>query len=115
MKHTGSCHCKKVSYEADFEIGQVISCNCSYCVSKGALLSFVLADKFTLIEGEDALTRYTFNKKVIDHLFCKYCGVESFARGKNKEGNDIVAINLRSLHGIDIDALSVVKVDGKNW
>lgn len=115
MKYKGACHCKKVAYEVDLELGKVISCNCSHCQIKGLLLAFVPAEKFTLLTGKDDLTSYKFNKKTIDHLFCKHCGVESFARAKNKEGEDTVAINVRCLEGVDIDSLDLVKVDGKSW
>lgn len=115
MKYTGACHCKKVSYEVELEIGKVISCNCSHCQIKGLLLSFAPARAFTLMSGADDLTSYRFNKKVIDHLFCKYCGVESFSRGKDKDGNDTVAINVRCLEGVDIEKLDVMLFDGKSW
>jgi hypothetical protein len=115
MKYKGYCHCKKVSYEVDLEIGKVISCNCSHCQIKGLLLSFVSADAFTLISGAEDLTSYRFNKKVIDHLFCKHCGVESFSKGKDKEGKDTVAINVRSLEGLTLEELDIMKFDGKSW
>ncbi len=115
MKYTGACHCKEVSFEVDLELGKVISCNCSHCEAKGLLLSFTTADKFTLLSPEENLTSYKFNKKVIDHLFCKTCGVQAFSRGKDPAGNDTVAINVRSLDGIEIDNLEIMKVDGKSW
>lgn len=115
MKYIGTCHCKKVSYEVDLEIGQVICCNCSHCQMKGLLLSFVQADAFNLLSGADNLTTYHFNKKVIDHLFCKDCGVQSFSRGKDKEGEATVAVNVRCLEGVDVESLTLTKVDGKNW
>ena len=115
MHYSGSCHCKKVSYNVELEIGNVISCNCSHCQAKGLLLAFVPAKSFTLVRGEEDLMSYKFNKKIIDHLFCKHCGVQSFSRGKDKEGKDTVAINVRCLEGVDIDGLSLMKVDGKSW
>lgn len=115
MKYIGSCHCEKVSYEVDLEIDQVISCNCSHCQKRGALLVFAPADSFLLIRGSEDLTKYTFNKKVIDHLFCKHCGIESFSQGKDKEGKETVAINVRCLNGVDIEKLTLVEYDGKNW
>lgn len=114
MKYIGTCHCKKVSYEVDLEIGKVISCNCSHCQMKGLLLTFASADSFVLTSGQDDLTSYFFNKKVIEHLFCKHCGVQSFSRGKDKEGKDTVAINVRCLEGVDVDALDIMKYEGKN-
>ena len=58
-------------------------------------------DKFTLETGEDDLTDYQFNKHVIHHLFCKTCGIKSFARGNGPTG-PTVAINVRCLDGVDV-------------
>jgi len=68
-----------------------------------------------LLSGEDNLVSYKFNKKAIDHLFCKMCGVESFARGEDKEGKKMVAINVRCLESVDIEKLTLTKVNGKDW
>jgi hypothetical protein len=79
MKYTGGCHCKTVRYEVETDLDKILECNCSHCEGKGLLLNFVDKEKFKLLSGKDALTDYRFNKKTIRHLFCKHCGVESFA------------------------------------
>ncbi len=111
--YSGGCHCGKVRYQVTMDVGKVISCNCSICGKKGTLLSFVPAEQFTLQSGEDALTSYKFNKKIVDHLFCSTCGVTSFARGE-KDGKPMVAINTRCLDGVDAHALDVMQYDGKS-
>ncbi|MDP9036928.1 MAG: GFA family protein [Myxococcota bacterium] len=111
--HTGGCHCGKVRYEVTIDLSApVISCNCSMCKKKGTLLSFVPTENFKLRQGEDALTKYQFNKKVIDHLFCSTCGVTSFARGKKPDGTAMVAINTRCLDGVEPNDLQVKHFDG---
>jgi hypothetical protein len=116
MKQTysGGCQCGAVRYDVSMELGEVISCNCSRCAKLGWLLSFVPASEFTLKSGEDAMTDFLFNKHVIHHLFCKMCGVESFARGRAPDGSDVVAINVRCLDGVDTAALNVVSFDGRS-
>ena len=109
--YSGSCHCGKVRYQVTTDLGKVMSCNCSMCRRKGALLSFVPAEQFTLAAGEGELTNYQFNQKVIDHLFCKTCGVTSFARG-SQNGKPMVAINVRCLDGVDPAALEIMHFDG---
>src|SRR5690606_4974948 len=110
--YTGSCHCGKVRYEVTLALENVISCNCSMCSRKGTLLTFVGADRFKLLAGEGELTDYQFNHHVIHHLFCRTCGITSFARGEDPAGNPMVAINARCLDGVDIGALSVTHYDG---
>ena len=81
--YTGGCHCGKVRYEVKLDLTKpVISCNCSMCGRSGTLLTFVPADQFTLKSGEEDLTDYQFNKHVIHHVFCRVCGIKSFARGR---------------------------------
>jgi hypothetical protein len=113
--YKGSCHCGKVSYEVKTDLAQVYSCNCSICTKKGYLLTFVPPEQFKLLSGEEkALTDYQFNKMNIHHLFCPACGVQSFARGKRRDGSPMTAINVRCLEGVDLESLNVTKVDGKS-
>jgi hypothetical protein len=112
-KYVGSCHCGAVRYEVETDLARVISCNCSMCSRAGWLLTFVPAEQFTLLSGEDALTDYRFNTHVIAHLFCKVCGVKAFGKGKGPQG-EMRAINVRCLEGLDPESLTITKVDGKN-
>ena len=113
--YSGGCHCGAVRYEVELDLAKpVISCNCSMCGRVGSLLTFVPAANFTLLQGEDSLTDYQFNKHVIHHVFCKTCGIKSFARGKGRDGSDTVAINTRCLDGVELDKLNVTAYDGKN-
>ena len=109
----GGCHCGAVRYQVDVDLSQpAVVCNCSMCGRAGAMLAFVPAEKFTLEKGEDNLTDYQFNKHIIHHVFCRTCGIRSFARGKTPKG-DMVAINVRCLDDIDVFAVQTKQVDGK--
>lgn len=111
--YTGGCHCGRVAYEVDVAVERAISCNCSICHKRGLLLAFADADQFRLKSGEDAMTGYRFNTGKINHVFCKDCGVESFARGvRPGDGAAVIALNLRCLDGFDVDAIPVRKFDG---
>jgi hypothetical protein len=68
--------------------------------------------KFRLKSGADALTQYEFNKKVIHYQFCETCGIQPFARGTRPDGVPIVALNVRCLEGVDLEALKIKKFDG---
>ncbi len=60
MIYKGSCHCSRVSFEVDGELGQVMECNCSHCARKGYLLWFVPRGKLHLATPESNLAIYTF-------------------------------------------------------
>ena len=110
----GGCHCGRVRYAfSAASFSPLVSCNCSICEKRGLILTFVPEDKFQLLSGQDGLTDYLFNKKVIHHNFCANCGVESFARGIRPDGVKMVAINVRCVDGIDLTALSPRPVNGK--
>ena len=113
--YSGGCHCGKVRYEVELDLGSpVMSCNCSMCGRAGTLLTFVPAEQFKLLSGEEVLNDYQFNTKQIHHLFCKTCGIKSFARGTGPGGASMVAINARCLDDVDLTALNVNSFDGKS-
>ena len=112
--YEGGCHCGAVRYEVEAELGTLVSCNCSICSKTGTLLTFVPESQFRLLSGEDALTDYRFNQEVIAHLFCKHCGIRSFARGKDPQGHTMVAINARCLDGVAFDDLPKHHFDGRS-
>ena len=114
QQSTGGCHCGKVRYTVEADIESVIVCNCSHCAIKGLLLTFVPKESFSLSSGEELLTEYRFNKRVIAHLFCSACGVEAFAYGQDQEGNATVAINARSIDNIDLEHIAQMPFDGKH-
>lgn len=112
--YVGGCHCGKVRYRVSLDLSAPsIACNCSICSRTGTLLSFVPESQFTLEQGQDVLTDYQFNKKVIHHLFCATCGVRSFARGTRPDGSAMVAVNVRCLDGVEPAELPVRTFDGR--
>lgn len=112
--YTGGCHCGAVRFEVQSTpFTSAMECNCSHCSVKGLLLSFVPREQFTLIQGEDTLTEYRFNNKVIAHQFCNVCGVQPFAYGSDPEGNEMACINLRCIDDLDTDSLERQSFNGK--
>lgn len=84
------------------------------CGRTGTLLTFVPEESFHLKSGQEDLTDYLFNKHRIHHLFCKTCGVKSFARGVGPDNKPMIAINARCLDGFDPDKVEITKYDGKS-
>lgn len=114
MNYRGSCHCGAVAFEVEGEIESVLACNCSICQRKGSLLWFVPRDAFTLKTPEDAARTYTFNKHLISHRFCGTCGIHLYAEGTDPKGNRMIAVNVRCLEDIDLDAIPVTHYDGRS-
>ena len=113
-QHAGGCHCGAVRYTVELDTtAKAIICNCTMCGRSGSMLMFVTPDKFAIERGADNLTDYQFNKHVVHHVFCKTCGIKSFARGESSKG-PMVAINLRCLDGVDVFNQPTTQVDGKH-
>jgi hypothetical protein len=116
--YTGGCHCGAVRYEAAIDFSQgTVRCNCSICSKQRTWLVGIGGDDFKLLNGADALTEYQFGACRIRHLFCKHCGVKSFARGAPQDGKTFVAVIVSCLENIpdaDLAALPVMYVDGRN-
>lgn len=114
ITHRGGCHCGTVRWEVDAAIDEVIACNCSICSKRGSLLAFAPSADFRLLSGEDRLKDYRFASKRIAHLFCVECGTESFSRGAKPDGTTMVAINIRCIDDIDLEAHPVRRFDGRS-
>jgi hypothetical protein len=104
--YSGGSQCGKVRYEVSMEISEVLACNCSRCALLGSLSAFAPANQFHLLSGDADLTKFKFNKNMIEHQFCSTCGIQSFAIGTHpKTGAKMAAINVRCLNGVDVDSL----------
>lgn len=116
--YTGGCHCGAVAYEADIDLTQgTVRCNCSICSKSRAWLIAVGGSDFRLSSGAEALTEYRFGAHRVVHLFCKQCGIKSFARVTLPDGGGFVAVAVNCLDGVpdaDLAALPVMHVDGRH-
>lgn len=111
----GSCHCGAVRFEVEGTVSEAMECNCSHCSRKGYLLWFVPRAQFTLETPQDALSTYRFNRHLIAHHFCSQCGCAPFGFGKDREGADTVAVNIRCLEGVELSQIKRVPVDGRSF
>jgi hypothetical protein len=110
--HAGSCHCGQIAFEVDGEFPSAMVCNCSYCRRAGYMLAFTTPDKFRLKTPKEDVSTYLFNQKVINHHFCANCGIATHGSGTGPDGKPMVAVNLRCVPDIDLDALQIQKFDG---
>lgn len=113
MKYQGSCHCGAVKFEVEAEDHiEVIDCNCSICTKSGYLHLIVPGDDFTLLQGEDKLTNYSFNTGVAKHSFCSVCGIKSFYVPRSHP--DGIDVNVRCLDTFPA-SVNLKPFDGRNW
>lgn len=109
--HAGSCQCGAVRVSGRFDLDGAVACNCSRCRRMGWMLVFA-PETAVAVEGEDATTEFLFNRHAISHRFCATCGVQVYARGATPSGDQMVAVNLNCLDGVEPWTLSVHRVDG---
>jgi hypothetical protein len=96
------------------ELDGAMACNCSICQRKGSLLWFVRRHELRLLTPEENAVTYTFNKHVIKHRFCPTCGIHPYGEGTDPAGNQVAAINIRCLEGIDLDSIPITHFDGRS-
>ncbi|WP_314085291.1 GFA family protein [Shinella sp. M31] len=115
MKYEGSCHCGNVAFEVEGEFDSGLDCNCSLCRRRGGLLAFVPAENLKLTTPKENVSTYTFNRHVIQHHFCAKCGIAPYGEGSDPKGNKMAAVNLRCIPAIDLETLTINKVDGRSF
>jgi hypothetical protein len=114
MIHRGGCHCGRVRFEVEAPAAlEVLECNCSLCAMTGFLHLIVPRSRFRLLQGEDALTTYTFNTGVAKHLFCRTCGIKSFYVPRSNP--DGYSVNARCLDPGTVESMHVEPFDGRDW
>ena len=111
--HEGGCHCGAVRFRVAVERYEAVECNCSMCRKKANLHLIVPPERFTLLQGADALTTYRFNTGVAKHTFCKFCGIHPFYTPRSHP--DWVDVNVRCLDGDVAARFQITPFDGEHW
>ncbi|MBT1451565.1 GFA family protein [Glaciecola sp. XM2] len=113
MEYAGGCHCGKVRFTVNApESVEIENCNCSICHKSGYLHLIVPARDFVLIQGEEALSTYTFNSGIAKHRFCRICGVKPFYIPRSNP--DGVDVNLNCLD-TPPQHVTIVDFNGQEW
>ena len=118
QRYAGSCHCGAVRFHVDLDLAQsTFRCNCSICRRTRFWAAVAREGEFTLLAGEDDLTRYTFGGGKNHHFFCRHCGVRSFGIGNDTPIGKMYGVNVGCLEGVSDEELSripITYIDGKN-
>jgi hypothetical protein len=114
VKHSGGCHCGRVRFEVKAPAAiEVTECNCSICSKAGYLHLVVPQARFTLLQGAEFLTEYTFNTGAAKHRFCSVCGVKSFYVPRSHP--DGYSVNARCLDEGTVMSVKVRAFNGREW
>ena len=112
---TGQCHCGAVRFEASLSDGfdSIRRCTCSYCRMRGAVVAMAETNGVTILEGEEALTRYRFHTGSAQHFFCSRCGI--YTHHQRRSDSNLYAVNVACLEGVSpFDFHEVPVIDGVN-
>ncbi len=112
-RYRGGCHCGRVRFEIDAEIGTVIDCNCSICAKKGFLHLIVDPQQMRMLSPADAVSLYQFNTKTAKHYFCPVCGISAYYIPRSHP--DKIDVNVRCLEGVALESLTIVPFNGREW
>jgi len=113
VSYQGGCHCGAVRFCAIVRQQKAIDCNCSICRKKGFLHLIIPASDFTLIQGQEKLSTYTFNTHTAKHHFCRICGIHPFYHPRSHPQD--IDINVRCLEGDVLSQFIIESFDGVNW
>ena len=109
------CHCGLVEAKINLtgNLEKVLKCNCSICKRKGAVMSMVKNENFTIIKGQERLKLYQFHTKVAKHYFCSNCGI--YTHHHPRSNPTMTGFNVGCIDDIDTFKLESVAVnDGQN-
>jgi hypothetical protein len=112
---SGGCHCGAVRFQVllnEHQAPVLYACNCSMCDKLGFLHLIVEQAEFALLQGEEALSEYTFNTRQAKHWFCRHCGVKSFYRPRSHPFS--ISVNARCLDNA-WQEWPIKPFDGQNW
>ncbi|SDY42433.1 Uncharacterized conserved protein [Jannaschia faecimaris] len=114
MKTDGACHCGAVRFTVHLTDGLATArrCTCSYCTMRGGVAVSAQLDDIVFSQGEDNLTRYTFNTHTAQHFFCKTCGI--YTHHQRRSNPEQYGVNLACLENHTPFLTSVDVLDGKS-
>jgi hypothetical protein len=112
----GSCHCGAVRFQfCSPPITAGCRCNCSICIRKGATMSteYFAPEAFQLLQGADVLEIYRWGDRLVNHYFCRRCGIHAFHDATEKPGH--YRVNLGCVAELDPLALKIDLIDGRSF
>lgn len=106
--HHGGCHCAAVRFvlDCDSPLEELYRCNCSLCRKKGIIMRAVPDRDFTLVDGQEFLSLYQWNKQIAEHYFCRLCGV--YTHHRRRRDPTQFSVNIECLDAIEMPEASTI-------
>ncbi len=121
MPILGSCACGSTRFEVTAAPAELTRCTCSFCTKRGALWAYYAPDQFRLLTSRDEVATYNRRNPLNRHHFCAICGCGTFSETPDWSGdwqNDAaarrVSVNAWLFDDVDVPAMPVTVIDGKN-
>jgi hypothetical protein len=131
--YSGSCHCGSIRFRSSIDLAPppdrspparpgiwwttTFRCNCSYCTKARYWKAFVPAAEFEWLSGREDASNYQFGARLIDHFFCRTCGMQTFARASFEDfGGEFYCVNIACLDDVpdaELAAIPVTYEDGR--
>jgi|TARA_R110002124_G_scaffold234681_1_gene399981 hypothetical protein len=115
----GSCHCGAHRFSAPAP-ETVTRCNCSICTKRGGAVAYYAPDQVRLDLSPDRLTAYQWGDRMMTFHHCAICGCSVFDTAPawtTDAGEDRparITLNARLFDDLDLAAIPVRHVDGRN-
>ena len=115
----GSCHCGAQRFTAP-PPETVTQCTCSICTKRGALSAYYAPEAVTLALTPEALTAYEWGDRMMTFYHCAVCGCpvysdsDAWTRDDGERMPARITLNARLFEALDLDAVPVRHVDGRN-
>lgn len=95
QKCIGTCHCGRVRYEVDIDLG---AAGVKQALRSDARTALIRSSAFRLLAGGADLDDNQFTTVVGANQACRFCGIRTFGKGRMKAlGGDFYAVNLATL------------------
>lgn len=120
MPIRGRCHCGATEFEVAEPPAELTRCTCSFCSKRGVLWAYYTPDAFHLISARDQGAYSARSPELQRHFHCQVCGCGTYSDTPVWENFQMVpgkrkfAVNARLFEDLEIEALPVTIIDGRN-
>jgi hypothetical protein len=120
MLMTGSCHCKNISFELDWQPEPTTiparACGCSFCVKHGGVWTSCPSGRLRVsIRVPERVNRYEFGTRTAQFHICTACGIVPLATSLI-EGRSYAVVSINALDDVEPGRLdrSPASFDGES-